>query len=91
MTLEQYRAVWAATEKAAMYLRKQGALYSTVSVASGCQEYRLVKYTVADASEKARKHIEKAYPLAMVVFADPRAVEQMERAKRAALPLAVSL
>ena len=91
MTLEKYRAVWAATEKAALYLRKQGALYSTVSVASGCQEYRLVKYTVANADEKARKHVEKVYPLAMVVFADSRTVEQMEQAKTAALPLVTSL
>ena len=76
MTHEEYTAVWTATEKAAAYLRKKGAQYVTDSVPSGFQEYRLIRWTFADVAEKARAHVEKVYPLALVAFDEPRAVEQ---------------
>lgn len=76
MTRTQYAAIWLQTEKAATYLRNKGARYWTASVPSGCGELRLIRYTFSDVCDKARTHVAKMYPDALVSFAAPSVVER---------------
>ena len=75
MSISEYRVIWEQTNKAASYLHHKGARYWTASVASGCGELRLIRYVFADVGNKAREHVAKAYPKALVTFDDSADVD----------------
>lgn len=68
MSINEYSAIWEQTNKAASYLRRKGARYWTAPVDSGLGSLRLIRYVFADVSDKARDHVAKAYPKALVAF-----------------------
>ena len=68
MSINEYSAIWEQTSKAASYLRRKGARYWTTPVDSGCGSLRLIRYVFADIGDKARDHVAKVYPKALVAF-----------------------
>lgn len=83
MNEKEYRQTWEHTQKAANYLRKKGRMYLTESVKSGFGAALLIKYMFSDVDESMKKHVSKAYPLALVEYVDRATVVygELERQK----------
>lgn len=83
MNEKEYRQIWEQTHKAAAYLNKKGCFSLTETVPSGFGEALLIKYLFSDVSESMKKHVSKAYPLALVEYVDRETVVygELERQK----------
>lgn len=70
-----YREVWVETQKAFNYLYKKGfSFFSDSMQFSSDSPEHIIIYTFSDVTEKARKHVEKCYPLAKIVYSDSKSV-----------------
>lgn len=87
MTKEQYKAIWEQTRKATDYLRRKNVPMYMDSTPSG---YGVAVFEVAYASNAdvdAMTHVYGRYPLAKVVFIQPKQVEGLNAVKAAQLRL----
>lgn len=62
-----HKAIWMQTEKAINYLRRKGCGYYTETVETDFG-MMLLKYSVCGADEKAKAHVAKTYPLALISY-----------------------
>lgn len=76
MSFLEYSEVWDQTSKAAKYLRSKGCCYWTQPIDSDCNGLKWISYTFADPGQKARDHVSKAYPNALIAFNTKEAVDR---------------
>lgn len=79
--LADYKDIWTQTEKAFNYLRRKGCIHYVESIHTSFGGTALLAYYIGGADDKAKRHVAKTYPRALVSYISEDSVKE-EHARR---------
>lgn len=80
--LADYKDIWTQTEKAFNYLRRKGCTHYVESIHTSFGGTALLAYYIGGADDKAKRHVAKTYPRALVSYISEEEIRDEQRRRK---------
>lgn len=80
--MADYKDIWTQTEKAFNYLHRKGCIHYVESIHTSFGGTALLSYYIGGADDKAKRHVAKTYPRALVAYISEEEIRDEQRRRK---------